>query len=110
MLLCTREGTLYLMTWYLCLVEQVWGFLSLTLCNEANFDPLQLVQYDVLLQTSSLTCCDHKDRAAVKRPLRTDKDVGSNPAAAKRKTDIEEPPSQKVAQWSRQDLSGRLVI
>ena len=30
-----------------CLVRQVWGFLSLTLCIKANFDPLQLVKYDV---------------------------------------------------------------
>ena len=48
-----------------------------------------------------------QDRAAVKRPLSNDKDVGSNPAPAKRKTDIGGPPPQKVAPWSEQDLSGR---
>ena len=31
-----------------CLVGQAWGFLSLTLCNKANFDPILLVNYDVL--------------------------------------------------------------
>ena len=30
------------------LVGQAWGFPSLTLCNKANFDPLLLVEYDVL--------------------------------------------------------------
>ena len=43
-------------------------------------------------------------------PLRNDKDVGSNLAAAKRKTDIGGPPPQKVAQWSGQDLNGRPAI
>ena len=32
------------------LVGQAWGILSLTLCNKANFDPILLVKYDVLLK------------------------------------------------------------
>ena len=38
------------------------------------------------------------DSAAVRRPLHCDKDGGSNPAAAKRKTDIGQTPAQKVPQ------------
>ena len=30
------------------LVGQAWGFLSLTLCYKANFDPILLVKYDGL--------------------------------------------------------------
>ena len=29
-------------------VSQAWGFFSLTLCNKGNFDPILLVEYDVL--------------------------------------------------------------
>ena len=43
-----------------------------------------------------------QDRAAVKRPLRNDKDVGSNPAAAKRKTDVGDPPTEGCPMvWTR---------
>ena len=42
--------------------------------------------------------------------VRNDKEVGSNPAAAKRKTDIGGPPPQKVAQRPGQDLSGRAAM
>ena len=50
------------------------------------------------------------DRAAVTHPLRNDKDVGSNPAAAKRKTDIGDPPTEGSpmvwtgSQWKTGDV------
>ena len=39
-----------------------------------------------------------QDSAAVRCPLHCDKDVASNPAAAKQKMDIGQTPAQKVPQ------------
>ena len=45
---------------------------------------------------------------AVTRSHGKDQDVGSNPATARNeKRTLGDPPPQKVAQWSGQDLSGR---
>ena len=49
--------------------------------------------------------------AAVPCPHGNDQDVGSNPAAARNERQISgDPLHRKVAQWSGQDLSGRLAM
>ena len=54
--------------------------------------------------------------AAVKRPLRNDKDVGSNPAAAERKTDIGDPPTEGSSmvwtgsKWKTGDVKAELDL
>ena len=74
-------------------IPSVWVYLSISLLN-----------------ISAYNNWGGQDSAAVKCPLHCDKVVGSNPAAAKRKTDIGEPPPQKVAHWFGQDFSGRLAM
>ena len=57
-----------------------------------------------------------QDSAAVRRLLHCDKDVGSNPAAAKRKTDIGTPlhsrcpNSQAGSQWKTGDVKAELDL